>query len=102
MNAGKVFTCKVVQYDKQKRRGGEVKEYQAVLLQRQDSSRLRPLTEAEKRAAREVEPVVRDPNHRIHYTRNIQLVTADGFLTQVIRKIHIPLIVEFNGEKVTP
>lgn len=102
MNAGKVFTCKVISFNKKKRSGGEVQAYRAVLLQRQDSSKLRPLTAVERKAAQEAPIVSRDPNHRIHYTRNIQLVTDDGFLTQVIRKIHIPLIIEFNGEKVTP
>jgi len=43
MNAGKVFTCKVISFNKKKRSGGEVLEYRAVLLQRQDSSKLRAI-----------------------------------------------------------
>lgn len=100
IHSGQVFTCKVVTFDKKQQTGGELRDYRAVLLRRDPMHNLRPSTKPElQEYDRQIQ---RDPNHRIHYTRNIRLVTADGFKTQVIKKIHIPLIVEFNGQKVTP
>jgi hypothetical protein len=100
IHSGKVFSCKVVTFDKQKQTGGELREYRAVLLRRDPMPNLRPSTAQELEAYNK--KIQREPNHRLHYTRNIRIVTEDGFKTQVIKKIHIPLIVEFNGQKVTP
>lgn len=100
IHSGQTFSCTVVTYDKKQKRGGQLREYRGVLLQRDPMPKLRPSTPQElEDYDRQIK---RDPNHRLHYTRNIRLVTADGFKTQVIKKIHIPLIVEFNGQKVTP
>lgn len=102
MAAGQVFTCKVVSYDRTRRTGGEVIELSGKLLKNEEvrGKAGRQLTRSEVQQAA-LMGLRRDPNHRTWYTRNIQLY-ADGIPTIVIKKIHIPLIVEFNGELVTP
>lgn len=98
MNTGQVFTCKVITYDRKRKTGGEVKAYRAILMKGQSSSnRLRPSTLAEQ-----VKTEKRNPQHKKWYTRNIRIVSVDDFETQMVRKIHIPLIVEFNSQTVTP
>lgn len=100
IHSGQVFNCTVVTYNKQNRTGGQLRNYRGCLLRRDPMPNLRPSTKQELQEYDR--KIKRDPNHRLHYTRNIQLVTSDGFKTQVIKKIHVPLIVEFNGQKVTP
>lgn len=99
MNSGQVFTCKVVTYDQKRKTGGEIKEYRAILMQGKDrGEKLRPMTPREKLKSADS----RNPNHKQWYTRNIRIVTHDNFETTIVRKIHIPLIIEFNNQTVTP
>jgi len=97
--SGQPFTCKVVSYDRKRKQGGKVNDYEAKLLQREEKSTGRGRTRIEE--LRETAASGRDPNHRRWYTRNIQLL-VDGHPTAVVKKIHIPLIVEFNGQPVVP
>jgi hypothetical protein len=100
MNSGQVFTCKVVTYDQKRKSGGEVKEYRAILMQAdKQGPKLRPMTPREK-LKQSVDK--RNPNHKQWYTRNIRLVTHDNYETTIVLKIHIPLIIEFNNQTVTP
>jgi len=79
IHAGQVFSCKVVTFNKKEQTGGHLREYRAVLLRRDPMPKLRPSTQKELQDYdRKIE---RDPNHRLHYTRNIRLVTEDGFKT---------------------
>lgn len=48
-----------------------------------------------------VPKVKRNPNHADHFTRNVRVVT-NGLLTEIIHKIHPPLIVKMNGQTVCP
>jgi hypothetical protein len=41
------------------------------------------------------------PNHQPNYTRNVRLTSA-GTPTSIIKKIHPPLLIEFNGKIVVP
>lgn len=95
-----VFTCRVLSYDKKKGTGGEVLEYRGVLLQRDPQILMRNATDKELKEQGLED--LRNPNHSKHYTRNINIVTKDGFKTTIIRKIHIPLLIEFNNQTVTP
>jgi hypothetical protein len=103
MESGREFTCKVVTYDRSRRDGGEVIEITGRLLRKDEDTRHqggRNLTK-EERKRDSIYGLKRDPNHRRWYTRNIRLY-SDGIPTIVIRKVHIPLIVEFQNEPVTP
>ena len=103
MESGRVFTCKAVTYDRTRRTGGDVLELTGRLLRPDEDPRGeagRKLTTAEKKKDW-VMGITRNPNHRRWYTRNIRLY-SDDIPTIVIKKIHIPLIVEFQGEPVTP
>ncbi len=42
-----------------------------------------------------------NPHHQVHATRNVRQYVGD-LPTEDIRKIHIRLIVEFNGQPTTP
>lgn len=99
METGEVFSCKVVSYDRKRKKGGEIMEYaEAILVQNtKKESKARPKTLREQQVERLTE-IKKAPNHREWYTRNIQLL-QNGHPTSLIKKIHPPLIVEFNGDK---
>jgi len=102
INTGEVFTCQVVTYDRKRKTGGDVITLRGMLAKGvQDGNRLRPATKAERVEA-QLQENKRNPQHKRWYTRNIRLVTEDGFLTNELRKIHLPLIVRFNDETVMP
>jgi len=101
MNSGQVFTCKVVSYDQKRKTGGEINEYRAILMQAEKQGpNLRPMTPREKLKSESKDK--RNPKHKQWYTRNIRIVTHDNYETTMVRKIHIPLIIEFNNQTVTP
>lgn len=102
MNAGKLFTLQVVSYDRKRRTGGDVQYYEGRLVQaNSDNARGRSLTQVERLQARLDDALPRDPQHRKWHTRNIRLY-ANGQPTGIIKKIHLPLIIQFNGEDVVP
>lgn len=105
MESGKVFSCKVVAFNRGKKKGGQVKDYPEAILVQATSDKPktgRPPTEIEQlKKQLEDDPIKKDPNHRANYTRNIR-ECQDGFPTSLTRTIHIPLILEFNGQTVTP
>ncbi len=103
MESGRTFTAKVVTYDRSRQEGGELIELSGRMLRPEEDIRHkggRSLTREERRKD-SIIGLRRNPNHRRWYTRNIQLY-SDGIPTIVIKKIHIPLIVEFQGQPTTP
>lgn len=110
MHAGEVFSLKVVSYDRRRRdKSGQVQEYaEGVLVwgdggsDRTDRKPERAPTVLERAlAGGDAEIDRRNPNHAHFYTRNIR-VLQNGSPTEMIRKIHPPLIIEFNGETTCP
>jgi hypothetical protein len=105
MESGKIFSCKVVSYNRKSDKGGEIKHYPEALLLRQveeTQTNDRPMTTIERLQAKiEMPKLHKNPNHHIHFTRNIRDV-QDGHPTGIIYKIHPPLLLEFNGLTVTP
>lgn len=109
MHSGAVFSIRVVSYDKRRRnRCGRVLEYPAAMLVWGNGGKgkakkrsERALTALEKSLLVAPTEIKRDPNHAIHYTRNIRLV-VDGLPTEAVQKIHPPLIIQFNGITTTP
>jgi len=111
MHSGAVFSLRVVSYDKRRRdRCGIVQEYREAVLVWGDGGKDRTMRKGERdqtpleRSLIAAEPQPdwkRDPNHAAHYTRNIR-VYVDGQPTELTKKIHPLLIIEFNGQTTTP
>lgn len=110
MHAGEVFSIKVVTYDRRRRnKCGQVLHIEQAALvwgdggseRTQKSAGERPPTPLESALASMASGGERDPNHAHHYTRNIR-VYQNGQPTEMIRKIHPPLIIEFNGKTTCP
>jgi hypothetical protein len=108
METGKAFSLKCVSYDRKRNTGGKVKQYkEAILVQATKEAKAnarRNLTPKELRALDErntprTKP--KNPHHQRFYTRNIRIL-QDGHPTQLQRKIHPPLVIEFNGKRVVP
>ena len=99
MDAGEVFSFKCVSYNKQKKKGGKIKE---VLEARLTKVRGVKSQESAQPATgnRQLE-TPKQPAHFKNYTRNI-VVLINGHPTSEIMKIHPPLLIQFNGMKVTP
>lgn len=107
METGKPFSLTFVTYDRKRKTGGKPQRYaEAILVQPKKEAAAaarRSLTPAEARAAEHRERNERraDPNHRSWYTRNIRIL-QDGQATTIVRKIHPPLVLEFNKKRVVP
>ncbi|MEM6772305.1 MAG: hypothetical protein AAF597_17145 [Bacteroidota bacterium] len=108
METGRVFSMRVVTYDRRRSTGGKVKYYpEAILVQPQKeaaSNANRPLTPAEMKAIEfwnETKGGHKDPHHKQFYTRNIRMM-QNGHPTGEQKKIHPPLVLEFNGKRVLP
>jgi hypothetical protein len=93
MESGKPFSLKVVSYDRDRKKGGEILHFEEARLVPRDLPARTDRPPTKKEALLE-----RRQNHFSHYTRNIQII-ANGTPTAIIRKIHIPLIIEFNSDK---
>lgn len=111
METGAMFKIAGVTYNRSKKIGGDLYDYQAILL-RGDNNPLataqqddivpnpgeqRPLTAAETKTVYDR----RNPNHSQYFTRNVA-ICQNGQRTTMIRKIAIPLIVYYNGKIVVP
>ena len=98
LESGQAFSLKVVSYDRKRKQGGAVVEYPEAVLHRSGEK-----SEARGRRSDTTDQVkgTRRPNHGHWYTRNIRLL-QNGHPTSIIRKIHPPLIIEFNQQPVVP
>jgi hypothetical protein len=103
METGAVFSAKWVTFDKKRRTGGDFSEVlEASLLKRENPEKSGSTPRARTAREQSLDEATRRPaNHSEHYTRNIQLHTA-GQATEIIKKLHPPLLVEFNGKIVVP
>ena len=96
------FSITVISYDRKRKTGGEIKESPEACLVMADKEKLergRPKTAEEQEREGQMLSAEKKPAHYLWYTRNIRLLQA-GTPTALIRKIHPPLVVEFNGKKV--
>lgn len=114
MHSGAVFSLRVVSWDERRKdRRGQVLEYKEAVLVWGIASTTPPTGAALLTKERDMTPLERsltgesdaqawkrNPNHAEHYTRNIR-VLVDGQPTEVIRKVHPALIIEFNGQTTT-
>ena len=101
--AAPVFSLSYIAYNKKKGKGGEIKSFdQAILCQDsrdQFTSKQKPSASTGTNESGSGS-VRKNPEHLKNHTINIQIVN-NGVLTSMIRKVHIPLITYFNGEKIT-
>jgi len=104
-----VCSLSVVTYDRKRKKGGKIEHYAECILVQPDEVDLenqpfaeRAPTQAERLLSGYDRPAAerRDPRHSEYYTRNVRLI-AHGLPTNIIRKIHPALIVEFNGQTTT-
>ena len=89
------FALRFVKLNEQKGTGGEIVELAGQLLSGRGAAKAPvPATSASVPAG-EAAHLVRNPNHYNNHTRNL-VSTLNGRYT----KVHYPLILEFNGQKV--
>lgn len=98
--SGEHFSCVAVSFDKKRRTGGEFIEIIEGVIAKKDSDEFaeRSLTKIEREI---FEIKTKSPNHYLNHTRNVA-ICVDGYVTNVIKKIHPPLIIKFNGKNVVP
>lgn len=105
MKTGEEFSLRYITYDHRRKKGGqEIYIASAILCQDTSKPKDQPNIEATLTQAELVPKPHRarkDPKHSKHFTRNIQL-TQEGMPVGHPIKIHIPLIIEFNGLAVRP
>jgi hypothetical protein len=102
MKTGEVFSLRVVSYDRKRKKGGEIDEYhEAVLLREAEYTDMKPARAMTPIEAMKTRLDRRDPNHQDFKTANIRIL-QNGHPTSLIKKIHLPLLVEFNGKTVVP
>ena len=93
MQTGSIFSLEYVKLDRKRNTGGEIARFpQAMILQAEQK---KIVTGSERKVIR-----ARKAQHRKHFTRNI-VICAEGSPTNIIRKIHPPLVLTFNGLTVT-
>lgn len=110
METGVPFRIKGITYNRKQRSGGEVYEYEAQLIQAEEGVKhsprtdpQRPLTHTEQHpyGRPTVDATRTNPNHLQWFTRNVA-ICQNGQRTSIIRKIHVPLVVYYNGKIVVP
>lgn len=112
MHSGAIFSLKCVTYDRKRldRCGHVLSIEQGKLVWGDDQSKKtkkRPLAERDMTALEKElsgmsdDKKKKNPNHKEHFTRNVRQYVGE-FPTADIRKIHVRLIIEFNGQPTTP
>lgn len=91
MNRGEPFTCTFITYSSKRKKGGRIRDIEAKVIRPEDIVS-RPVTEHEEKERSKDQP---------RHVRNVILL-VDGFPTNQVRMINIPLIIKFNGESVVP
>ena len=95
IEAGLICSIVVITYDRKRNTGGKVKHYPEIMIYREGMELGRPLTEAEQKQFGQKKA----PRHGKHYTRNM-VIMQNGTPTSIIRKIHPPLVMKYNGKTV--
>ena len=100
MNTGLPFSVSFVSYDKQRKKGGEIKYYKEVVLNAdvKDKKFLEQTQRANSLLSKERGGVSKNPHHYENSTRTFR-VCVNGCKTSTVKKLHIFLVLEFNGKK---
>jgi hypothetical protein len=96
MDAGLPFSIKVQPYDEKR----DLKGRERGWIELQEAMSIRTISESDKDEthAKRVKKSKRNSNHRYHATRNIRIAINKKPIGD-ITKIHVDLIVRFNGRK---
>lgn len=94
METGENFAIDFVTFDKRRKTGGIIRQIPEARLCKSKKS----LELSTDKPQVKKKPKV-NPNHWVNATRSIRII-VDGIESSHIRKIHIFLIVRFNGKKV--
>jgi hypothetical protein len=89
------FSLRFVKLNESKGTGGEAVELTGQLLSGRGSSKAPAAGEVVAQSAGEGTHQVRKPNHYENFTRNLVSTLNNNYT-----KVHYPLILEFNGQKV--
>ena len=100
MNTGLPFSVKFVTYDKQRKKGGEIRYYKEVVLNADtsDKKKLKETLKANSLPSEKRVGVSKNPHHFENSTRSFR-VCVNGCKTATVKKLHIFLVLEFNGKK---
>lgn len=98
MNTGIPFSVSFVSYDKQRKTGGEIKKYKEVVLNADTTNNIEGKPEAKSRLLGKRDGVSKNPHHFENSTRSFR-VCVNGCKTATVKKLHIFLVLEFNGKK---
>lgn len=102
LHRGDTVSMVVVTYDKRRpEKCGRRLVIEACQLMWGTTDDEKAATPTKKAQAAAAPLLKRNPNHGKHYSRNVRVV-VNGLLTEIVHKIHPPLIVEFNGQTVCP
>jgi len=93
METGRTFSLTTISYDRKRKTGGGVITYLEASLYQPEKRNGKGVA----KAALQRKELSRRPNHGKWFTRNIQLM-QDGYPVDIIKKIHPPLVVAFNGK----
>jgi hypothetical protein len=90
----RLFDMKVISWDYQRGKGGELMEFNQVSLTDVKHSLIRPKLNEYKRENVPTVTIHKNPNHKDNKTKNLRLRNGQ------IRKIHIRFITEYNGKQI--
>lgn len=94
MDSGAPFSVEYVKFDYRRKRGGQIQFYPSCII----------LKNEKKNTATKPADFVdrgrntRNPHHYEHSTRSFSVV-INGTVTSTIKKLHIYLVLSFNGKK---
>lgn len=97
METGNPFSIKFVSFDKQRKTGGEVRSFPALVLNQKNKAK-EPVKSTSDNPLNDVVKKTRNPNHFKNATRAARVMIG-GCITDTIKKFHIFLILEFNNKK---
>lgn len=98
MESGNPFSIRFVTYDKQRKKGGEVREYPEAVLNQREISLESPRKPFDSSDSSITHRKKHQPNHYKNATRALRIL-INGNKTETIVKFHIFLVLEFNGKK---
>lgn len=106
MERGEVFSLQCVKYDKDSGTGGGLMTIDEAWLVKKDSLPSKSASPGQSSAKNDdiipSSDKPKNPNHYLHYTRNIRILKNGMPVGNQIRKIHPPLVLIYRGMKVVP
>lgn len=96
MQTGNPFSIKFVTYDHNRKKGGRIVHYPEAIITQSKTTK-------KKEAQTSIVPAKKsktvNPNHWKNATRGLKIL-VNGVESETIRRFHVFLMLEFNGQKV--